>query len=113
MPHNLRTRINKLAKWQIDTSSIEFPQDTCEFHGGHATVSRALAVSTSNDENSAGGSEDAKDGKGSYGDNALKKAIAVKKLKIDNESDRERVLGGSGIAGGTVSQNCHQAPGPR
>ncbi|KIO33790.1 hypothetical protein M407DRAFT_17396 [Tulasnella calospora MUT 4182] len=89
----LRDKLNKLAKWRTDPSSIEFPEGTCEFHGGHATVSRALLVSTSDGESISDESEGAEGGKGSCGENVMKKAIAVKKLKIENESDRERILG--------------------
>ena len=41
--------MNKLAPWRIDPATIEFPQDSLEFHGGFATVSRALLVTSSSD----------------------------------------------------------------
>ncbi|KAG8909710.1 hypothetical protein FRC01_006775 [Tulasnella sp. 417] len=42
--HNskLRNKLNKLARWRIDPSLIEFPEDAREFRGGFATVSRAF-----------------------------------------------------------------------
>ncbi|KAG8928715.1 hypothetical protein FRC01_005510 [Tulasnella sp. 417] len=38
----LRDKLEKLSKWRIDPSLIEFPEDTPEFRGGYATVSRGL-----------------------------------------------------------------------
>ncbi|KAG8919101.1 hypothetical protein FRC01_001478 [Tulasnella sp. 417] len=47
----LRNKLKKLEVWRIDPSLIEFPDDTREFRGGFATVSRAfLAPSPSVNE---------------------------------------------------------------
>ncbi|KIO16267.1 hypothetical protein M407DRAFT_247027 [Tulasnella calospora MUT 4182] len=43
----LRDKINRLARWRIDHSLVEFPAQPCQFHGGHATVSRAFLAPTS------------------------------------------------------------------
>ncbi|KAG9038128.1 hypothetical protein FS837_001297, partial [Tulasnella sp. UAMH 9824] len=42
----LAEKMQKLAKWRIDPSLIDFPKDTPELHGGHATVSRATLRSS-------------------------------------------------------------------
>ncbi|KAG8964470.1 hypothetical protein FRC00_002250 [Tulasnella sp. 408] len=44
----LMEKVEKLAKWRIDPSLIEFPKDATELQGGHATVSRALLKVPSN-----------------------------------------------------------------
>ncbi|KIO26838.1 hypothetical protein M407DRAFT_23898 [Tulasnella calospora MUT 4182] len=41
----LRVRIEKLAYWRINPLSITFPENTREFRGGHAIVSKALMYS--------------------------------------------------------------------
>ncbi|KAG8971533.1 Leucine-rich repeat serine/threonine-protein kinase 2 [Tulasnella sp. 425] len=40
----LRARMKKLEKWRIRPSSIRYLKDVPEVHGGHATVSKAIAV---------------------------------------------------------------------
>ncbi|KIO27382.1 hypothetical protein M407DRAFT_23433 [Tulasnella calospora MUT 4182] len=46
----LRHKLEKLARWQIDPSLIEFPKDAREFRGGYAIVSQAVLASPSNVE---------------------------------------------------------------
>ncbi|KAG9031507.1 hypothetical protein FS837_002957 [Tulasnella sp. UAMH 9824] len=50
----LMEKMEKLAKWRIDPSLIEFPNDTVELHGGHATVSRAMLNASSNKSGTTG-----------------------------------------------------------
>lgn len=42
-----RDKLEKLVKWRIDQSSIEFPKGATQSRGGNATVSRAFLVSPS------------------------------------------------------------------
>ncbi|KAG8958234.1 hypothetical protein FRC05_009085, partial [Tulasnella sp. 425] len=37
-------RMKKLKKWRIYPSSIKSPKDACQFHGGHAAVSKAFLL---------------------------------------------------------------------
>ena len=40
-----RDKLEKFGRWRIRSSSIEFPRDSArEFHGGYASVSRAVLV---------------------------------------------------------------------
>ncbi|KAG8932154.1 hypothetical protein FRC01_000202 [Tulasnella sp. 417] len=43
----LQSKLEKLARWRVDPSLIEFPTGTREFHGGFATVSQAFLASAS------------------------------------------------------------------
>ncbi|KIO33117.1 hypothetical protein M407DRAFT_17982 [Tulasnella calospora MUT 4182] len=81
----LREKIEKLAKWRIDPSLIEFPGDAFELHGGHATVSRALL----NVQPNRSTNTDQPGGRTSAG----QKVVAVKKLKIPASENLERLLG--------------------
>ncbi|KIO23327.1 hypothetical protein M407DRAFT_27175 [Tulasnella calospora MUT 4182] len=79
-PHlsaKLRNKIDKLAKWQVDPSLIEFLKDTRELHGGHATVARATLYLTFNPWSRS---------------NSINQDVAIKKLRIWNKDDQQRVL---------------------
>ncbi|KAG8916717.1 hypothetical protein FRC01_002901 [Tulasnella sp. 417] len=52
-----RNKLENLAKWRIDPSSIQFPGDALEFRGGFATVSQGLLTSPSSAEGGANKSE--------------------------------------------------------
>lgn len=69
----LRTRIAKLARWRIESSDIIFPEYAWEFDGGHATVSRAMMKIT--------------------GEPNFYRGLAVKKMRIADDTDLSRVLG--------------------
>ncbi|KIO23332.1 hypothetical protein M407DRAFT_27180 [Tulasnella calospora MUT 4182] len=86
-------KMNKLAEWRIAPSWIEFPENTCQFHGGHATVSRAILNLCSTESRDIDESEDSKDGHGALDNASRGKAVAVKMMKIGGANDRERVLG--------------------
>ncbi|KAG8914377.1 hypothetical protein FRC00_014117, partial [Tulasnella sp. 408] len=45
----LRAKLEQLAPWQIDPSSIKFPKEATEVHGSCGTVSRALLAVPFND----------------------------------------------------------------
>ncbi|KIO33113.1 hypothetical protein M407DRAFT_17978 [Tulasnella calospora MUT 4182] len=77
-------KMEQLAKWRIDPSLIEFPEDAGELQGGHATVSRAFL----NPSNTSG-KTDEPDGRSPAG----QKVVAVKKLKIPADKNLERLLG--------------------
>ncbi|KAG8959866.1 hypothetical protein FRC05_007225 [Tulasnella sp. 425] len=49
----LRDKLNKLANRRLDLSAIEFVNGAPEFHGGYASVSRALLVSPSSGQDRA------------------------------------------------------------
>ncbi|KIO23331.1 hypothetical protein M407DRAFT_27179 [Tulasnella calospora MUT 4182] len=108
----LMSKMNELEERRIDPSLIKFPENGCQFHGGHATVSRAVLVLGSdegsdtnkgsdpnkrNDANERSGveeSENTRDGaRGSHSNAPRGKAVAVKMMKIEDPNDRERVLG--------------------
>ncbi|KAG9025319.1 hypothetical protein FS837_004966, partial [Tulasnella sp. UAMH 9824] len=57
----LRNKLQKLARWRIDPSLIEFPQDAREFSGGFAKVSQGLLTSPSRAEEDVNESEDTTD----------------------------------------------------
>ncbi|KAG8921277.1 hypothetical protein FRC01_000327, partial [Tulasnella sp. 417] len=64
VPHSakLRTKLEKLARWRIDPSLIDFPENSREFRGRYATVSQAFLTSPSKDsEGGANESEDTTD----------------------------------------------------
>ncbi|KAG8932152.1 hypothetical protein FRC01_000200, partial [Tulasnella sp. 417] len=46
-PPSQQNKLEKLARWRIDPSLIEFPTGTREFRGGFATVSQAFLASAS------------------------------------------------------------------
>ncbi|KAG8969374.1 hypothetical protein FRC05_001113 [Tulasnella sp. 425] len=46
----LGARLDTLLDWRIDASSIRFPDDPCEFHGGHANVSKAFLPDEGEDD---------------------------------------------------------------
>ena len=48
-------KLDKLANWRIDPSSIEFPDGTREFSGGFATVSRGYLAPASGTKDSVDG----------------------------------------------------------
>ncbi|KAG9020083.1 hypothetical protein FS837_008605, partial [Tulasnella sp. UAMH 9824] len=50
----LAEKMQKLAKWRIDPSLIDFPKGAPELHGGHATVSRAMLRSSSSNSGDFG-----------------------------------------------------------
>ncbi|KAG8929368.1 hypothetical protein FRC01_004444 [Tulasnella sp. 417] len=81
----LMNKMEKLAKWRIDPSLIEFPKDAEELHGGHATVSRAVLNPPFN--------KSVDDGELNTRSHAGQKDVAVKKLKIPADKDLERLLG--------------------
>ncbi|KIO33141.1 hypothetical protein M407DRAFT_18006 [Tulasnella calospora MUT 4182] len=81
----LRDKMEKLANRRIDTSSIEFPEDVSELHGGHATVSRAFLTPSLENAGEMSGS--------GVQTPPRRKVVAVKKLKITAEKDIEQVLG--------------------
>ncbi|KAG8921849.1 hypothetical protein FRC01_014842, partial [Tulasnella sp. 417] len=54
----LRDKLDELADWRISPSSIKFPKDAREFHGGNATVSRALLAVPPHHEDVRGTSDD-------------------------------------------------------
>ncbi|KIO32715.1 hypothetical protein M407DRAFT_18475 [Tulasnella calospora MUT 4182] len=97
----LMNKMNELKEWRIDPSSIEFPENTCQFHGGHATVSRAILDlgsdprSDTDDMSDVDDSENTQTAHGSHSNTPRVKAVAVKMMKIEDANDRERVLGGS------------------
>ncbi|KIO33115.1 hypothetical protein M407DRAFT_17980 [Tulasnella calospora MUT 4182] len=76
-------KMEQLAKWRIDPSLIEFPEDADELQGGHATVSRAFL----NPSNTSGKTDE------SDGRSSGQKVVAVKKLKIPADKNLERLLG--------------------
>ncbi|KIO33119.1 hypothetical protein M407DRAFT_17984 [Tulasnella calospora MUT 4182] len=81
----LMDKMKKLVKWRIDPPLIEFPEETVELQGGHATVSRAFL----NFSSITSGSTDESDSRNSAG----QKVVAVKKLKIPADENLERLLG--------------------
>ncbi|KIO33146.1 hypothetical protein M407DRAFT_18008 [Tulasnella calospora MUT 4182] len=85
LPAKLRDKMENLAKWRIATSSIEFPEDVLELHGGHATVSRAFLTPSSKNKWDMSSSDTQIPPK--------RKVVAVKKMKITAEKNMERVLG--------------------
>ncbi|KIO23343.1 hypothetical protein M407DRAFT_27187 [Tulasnella calospora MUT 4182] len=89
----LINKMNELEDWRIDPSSIEFPENTCQFPGGHATVSRAILSSGFGEGHGMDEFKDAEDGHGSLGTASRGKAVAVKMMKIEGANDRDRVLG--------------------
>ncbi|KIO23340.1 hypothetical protein M407DRAFT_27185 [Tulasnella calospora MUT 4182] len=107
----LINKMNGLEDWRIDPSSIEFPEGTCQFHGGHATVSRAMLDlgsdegsdtdegsdanerNDTNERSDVDESENTRDGHGSDDNAPRVKAVAVKMMRIEDPNDRERVLG--------------------
>lgn len=128
---NTTHRLERLAHWRIDPSSIELPRGAPTFTGGYAVVSRALLSSspdntrdqvvaskdgnlkTSSDIASLGdpgrlreageGNEGArnKDSEGPEGQeqeddgeiSGRRKAVAVKRMKIETQEEVARVLG--------------------
>ncbi|KAG8897056.1 hypothetical protein FRC01_011500, partial [Tulasnella sp. 417] len=46
----LRTKLDELAQWQIDRSSLKFPKGAPEFHGNYGSVSQALLAVSYNRE---------------------------------------------------------------
>ncbi|KAG8948326.1 hypothetical protein FRC04_009821 [Tulasnella sp. 424] len=58
---NLRARMEKLSDWRIDPSLIRFPEEPCESHGGHATVSKAFLPDDEDDEDDDDDDEDDED----------------------------------------------------
>lgn len=48
--------MEKLAKWRINRSLIEYPEDLFELHGGHGTVSRAFLTPSADSGGHASGS---------------------------------------------------------
>ncbi|KIO18792.1 hypothetical protein M407DRAFT_31537 [Tulasnella calospora MUT 4182] len=78
----LRTRIEKLAHKRIDASRIKFPKQACEFHGGHATVLKAHMNDT--------GKNIDKPFRTHF---PIIQDVAVKKMRIADDTDFERVLG--------------------
>lgn len=47
-----RAKIEKLARWKIDPSRVEFATDAGVFYGGHATVSKAFLAEDNETHNS-------------------------------------------------------------
>ncbi|KIO17285.1 hypothetical protein M407DRAFT_33062 [Tulasnella calospora MUT 4182] len=74
------------------TSQLNPKLGTPEFVGGHATVSRALLTPASATEGNVNKLENGEVGLKSSDKNVMRKDVAVKKLKIENKDDRERVL---------------------
>ncbi|KIO32712.1 hypothetical protein M407DRAFT_101088 [Tulasnella calospora MUT 4182] len=105
----LTGKIDKLAKWRIDPSSIDFPGNTCQFHGGHAIVSRAILNLGSGESEDIDESEEAEGGHGSHGNAPRRKAVAVKMMKIENSNDRERVLGLALREAGFLAELAHKS----
>ncbi|KIO27943.1 hypothetical protein M407DRAFT_22850 [Tulasnella calospora MUT 4182] len=89
----LMNKMNELEEWRIHPSWIGFPENTCQFHGGHATVSRAVLDLGSDSRSDVGDSENTQGEHGSHSNAPRRKAVAVKMMKIEDANDRERVLG--------------------
>ncbi|KAG8905830.1 hypothetical protein FRC01_008223, partial [Tulasnella sp. 417] len=52
-----RNKLEKLARWRIDPSLIQFPEDAREFRGGFAIVSQAFLAPSSSIEGTKNESE--------------------------------------------------------
>ncbi|KAG8915243.1 Receptor-interacting serine/threonine-protein kinase 2 [Tulasnella sp. 408] len=99
----LMVKLEKLAKWRLSPSSIEFPKDSRESNGGYATVLRAFLTYTQDTVKGASnlsGSENKVadlDRQGLKSDDRVldaegRKPVAVKKMLISGDTI-ERILG--------------------
>ncbi|KAG8922850.1 hypothetical protein FRC01_013527, partial [Tulasnella sp. 417] len=83
----------KLAHRRLDPGRIEFPEDGREFRGGHATVSKGCMRGSLD----TGGSSEALGRSGMLGrfdmHGPLDIELAVKKMRIAEDTDLERALG--------------------
>ncbi|KIO25795.1 hypothetical protein M407DRAFT_24852 [Tulasnella calospora MUT 4182] len=75
----LRARVRKLAGWRIYPSSLIFLEDVCEFSGAHATVSKARMNRREKDPFRKDVHHDIN--------------VAVKKVRVADDTDLERALG--------------------
>ncbi|KAG9041722.1 hypothetical protein FS837_011837 [Tulasnella sp. UAMH 9824] len=101
----LRASIEKLAHWRIDPTSIDFDEGKAESHGGHATVSRGnlnmKGIDMRDMEKRALGKKMAGDRMNYFlwEREKMKKArwpkkeVAVKKMRVADDMDFERILG--------------------
>ncbi|KAG9025774.1 hypothetical protein FS837_004821 [Tulasnella sp. UAMH 9824] len=78
-------KMQKLSKWRIDPSLIDFLEDAPELHGGHATVSRAMLRSSFSKSGDLGETDNNSD--------SGSKVVAVKKLKLPADESIEQLLG--------------------
>ncbi|KIO23336.1 hypothetical protein M407DRAFT_27183 [Tulasnella calospora MUT 4182] len=93
----LMSKMNELEERRIDPSRIEFPENTCQFHGGHATVSRAILDFGSGEGSDINESDEVEGGHGSHGNAPRRKAVAVKMMK-DRGLKRSRTSIGGFLA---------------